>query len=205
MRSLALTLALVAMSVQAQEASTPEGEKKRAPSATAPAAEGEQSQALMASIEPAGSQRPALPPSTPAARSDAGAEAGPQQKPTDCGIQQAMLVDEDPPVAVSLYNSQTQSDRPRVSRAGRCFRKCILQLKTESKEPWVIKNARVEGPGGEVLKVTDIRSRPDADKTISVIEAERTNGPALSSKMLLTLHLVAEDGRVALLQDVELP
>jgi hypothetical protein len=139
-------------------------------------------------------------------RSDLGIEAKPREVPTDCGIQQSMLADEDPPVAVRSYEPETQDGGPAVRRVGRCLARCIIQVWSQSKEPWVVKNARVEGPGGEVLKVTDIRSQPTAaNKIISVINAERTNGAALRSKMTLTLHITGEDGRVALLQDVELP
>lgn len=203
LRSIAVIVSvLVAMSAQAQDASTPEGEEKPAPNAPAPAAEGEESQAVVASIEPAGSQRPLLPQPAPAARSDAGIEAElPREQPTDCGMQDSMLGDQDPSVAVRSRQPEI-TDRPEVWRVGRCFRKAILQVKSKSKEPWVIKSARVEGPGGEVLKVTGIRPRLVApDMTISVIVAERTDGAALTSKMKLTLHLVAEDGRVALLEE----
>jgi hypothetical protein len=221
MRSLAVTLALVAMTAEAQNSLSPEGEDKPVP---AQKAQGEKSEALLASIEPVAGQRPQFPPTAPPPRSDAGTDAGGDvlQVLGDCGLEDAIFKNKALPVAVRIYGPaeiaaqrspeysaeqrKAWDDAPKVFKAGRCGQKYMIQIQSRSEEHWVIKEARLEGAGGEVLKVTGIRSRLGLDGwSVNLIVAVRTQRIAEADHQLLRLHLMGEDGRVAILQEVALP
>jgi hypothetical protein len=224
LRSLGVIALAVTMSAQAEDtSSSPDGGDKPAP-AQAAEAEGEQTEALLASTEPVGNRRLLPRPITLPARPDAGSDAGGDslQVAGDCGLEDAIFKNKALPVAVRIYGPaeiaaqrspeysaeqrKAWDDAPKVFKAGRCGQKYMIQVQSRSKEQWAIKEARLEGAGGEVLKVTGIRSRLDpGDWNINLIVAVRTHAIAEADYQLLRVYLVGEDGRVAILQEVALP
>ena len=192
LRKLAVLLsALVAVSVLAQDASTPEPQEK--PAAAAPAAS----------------------PAEPAAEVDAGAP----EEPDDCGLHQwARETDDEkePPFGLRSYEPAPPSlDRrqkkawivpPGITRAGRCLSRYYLLVRSESKEPWVIKEAKLVGADGKVLKVIEIDPKQvPPNVSLNVITAVRTEGATGANYVLRTIELKGKDGRDIVLRDLELP
>src|SRR5512140_3085413 len=117
LRNLAVLIsALVTMSAQAQDASTPVVEKK--PTSVAPSpAEGEQSAIVVASQRPpVESGRPLPPPSAPPAKPDAGVDASARKEPDDCGMEQSLFDQDDVPMGIRFYPLPTAAASPDLER-----------------------------------------------------------------------------------------
>lgn len=84
---------------------------------------------------------------------------------------------EDAPLTDRRYKSllsfrdPSWEEAPSVSRATRCGRKYLIQVMSRSKEPWLVKEARLEGPNGVLLKVKGIRSGVRRRHAITIIVA----------------------------------
>ncbi len=164
LRNLAVLIsALVTMSAQAQDASTPVVEKK--PTSVAPPAEGEQSAIDVATLRPPmESGRPLPPLSAPPAKPDAGVDASARQEPDDCGMEQSLFDQDDVPVGIRFYPLPAPTARPKpdrqqqrawdvrpaVATAGRCLRRYVIQVRSESGEPWAVKTRRWWAPTGRL-------------------------------------------------------
>jgi hypothetical protein len=217
-RSLAVLMsALVAMSAQAQDASTAGSEGKPAPAARSKKAKRRPATATRA--QPVESGAPVPQPSALQAKPDAGVDASIPEDPPHCGMGQWIFSDEPAPVAIRFYPEgtavalpqeaglrQTWKTPPEVWKVGRCLDKYFIQLRSSSKKPWELKDAMLVGAEGEILRVTDVRSRLGANnKSINIVEAERTKGVTEPNYRLATLVLVGKDSRIAILQNLELP
>src|SRR5512140_236551 len=171
LRNLAVLIsALVTMSAQAQDASTPVVEKK--PTSVAPSlAEGEQSAIVVASQKPpVESGRPLPPLSAPPAKPDAGVDASAREEPDDCGMEQSLFDQDDVPMGIRSYAlpaavaspnlDRQQQDawdvRPAVKTAGRCLRKYVIRVLSKSEEQWAVKEATLVGSDGKALNVIRI-------------------------------------------------
>ncbi|HVE83696.1 MAG TPA: hypothetical protein VND93_12635, partial [Myxococcales bacterium] len=102
------------------------------------------------------------------------------------------------------WAQSTWSQAPAVVRAARCGNRYVLQVKSRSAEPWVLKEARLEGPNGMVLKVAGLRWRLADGWSINVVMVEAPEGQGADFP-LVRLHLVGQDGRAAVLGKVVLP
>jgi len=92
---------------------------------------------------------------------------------------------------------------PFVAAVARCGRLYILQVRSKSREPWVVRQARVAVPSGVVLHVEALRSGalPD-ERAFNVVVVRAPPGAKLST---LRLDLSGEDGRVAQAEAGNLP
>lgn len=98
-----------------------------------------------------------------------------------------------------------EKNAPYVGKAIHCGNRYVLQVKSLSAQPWVIKQATLEGPNGEVLKVQRLgfeKGKRGAPWDINAIVAEAPPGLEVSS---LKLNLTDADGRVAQLEVRGLP
>jgi len=92
---------------------------------------------------------------------------------------------------------------PYVASVSHCGQLFVFQVKSQSREAWVIRQARLEGPNGELLQVDALRSGELPDHwSVSVIVARAPAGAKLSN---LRLDLSGEDGRVAQAEVRDLP
>lgn len=210
-----LASALVAVAAQAQDAQQSKNEGRIALAASDPSAGGDQPKVLLASTTPMADQGARISPDDPAKHSSIGQNAraipdqGTSAAPADCS-EEALL--SDAPLAVRVYKTplpghlgKLWKEPPAVSKATHCGSKYIIQVRSRSPDPWVLKAARLEGAGGELLKVERVRSRLGEDGwTRNIITVEVPQGVGADFP-LLKLHLVGEDGRVALLDGVVLP
>jgi hypothetical protein len=213
-----LVSALVTAPAQAQDARMSKGEVKAVQAVHQPAlVKIDQPQVVLASTTPMGNRTTDLPRSAPSAQPGAGPGPGASSaqvaapEAVDCSVARSML--EDAPLTTRAYRppkpppgfDRTWREPPAVRRAAHCGDKYVIQVKSSSAEPWVLKAARLEGPNGTVLKVNAIQSRVDGDGwSFNVIMAEAPRG-AGGEYPLHRLHLIGEDGRVAVLDQVVLP
>jgi hypothetical protein len=92
---------------------------------------------------------------------------------------------------------------PYVASVSHCGQVFVFQVRSRSREAWVIRQARLEGPGGVVLRVEALYPGEHADhRSVNVIVARAPVGAKLSR---LKLDLSGEDGRVAQAEAVDLP
>ncbi len=218
MRSLAVLMsALVALSAQAQDASTTESEGKPAPAARS--AKVKRSLLIASRAQPVERGRPVPEPSAPQAKPDAGVDASTRAGPIDCGMTQWISSEKEVPVAVRFYPEREPAASPQEDgpgrtwnaalkpwKAGRCLQKYFIQVRNSSKEPWAIKDAALEGADGEILKVTDVQSYLDPDQgNITIVVAEKTKGAAEPNYRVAKFHLIGKDGRVIALPGFDLP
>jgi hypothetical protein len=95
---------------------------------------------------------------------------------------------------------------PYVASVSHCGQVFVFQVQSRSQEAWVIRQARLEGPNGEVLQVEALLSKVlpvgQRHRTVNVIVARAPAGAKLSR---LRLDLSGEDGRVAQTEAVDLP
>jgi hypothetical protein len=201
-----LVSTLVAMSAQAQDAPT------------APPAEGTQPDPLLGSRAPLEGDHPLSPTAKPA-QPDAGTDATTPDEPDDCGMEQSFFDQAAPPVAIRIYPPATPAASPEgdgqplawdippaVFKVGRCGRKYIIQIKSESKERYAIKDATLFGPGGEILKVIRIRSGTVSRATsINVITVERAKNVSEPDLRVIFFQVIGADGRTFVLQAVKFP
>jgi hypothetical protein len=205
LRSLAvLVSALVAVSAQAQDASTPKVEEK--PALAAPSPEGEQSPVV---LTPRG-------PVAPPAKLDAEVDASTHEEPDKCGIEQSLYDGKDVPVGARSYKAtspnpdgqqrKTWTAPPRVENVGRFRQSYFIQVVSESDEQWVVRDAKLVGSDGKLLEVVRIRPRkPGGNVSLNIITAVRTEGTAEPDYMLDTILLSGKDGRAIVLQNISLP
>jgi len=139
--------------------------------------------------------------------SPAAKPAGTPVAPTDCSVVETYLNGTD--LAFRTYEEPRTAPThgwqraPFVAAVARCGRLYILQVRSKSRDPWVIRQARVAAPGGVVLQVQALRSSEMKDqRAINVIVAKAPPGARLQT---LTLDLSGEDGRVAQTEAGELP
>jgi len=209
-----LVSTLVAVSAKAQEAqrSSGDGQSRAAPGAEAKA---DRLRMILASTTPMETQStPLLPSNGPAPQphSDERGVTRPAATPatTDCSVVEALLGDA--ALAIRKYgappaehDNSPWKTAPWVWRASRCGNRYFIQVKSRSSEPWVLQQARLEGPNGVVLKVDGVRSRSRRDGwDVNIIVAEVPED-AKAEFPLLRVHLAGEDGRVAVLDKVVLP
>ena len=137
---------------------------------------------------------------------------GTSDKRADCSGYNALL-DGAPPVvrtyappssasAESKQNAWKQP--PFVGAIERCDNLYLVQVVSESKAPWIVAQARVEGPDGEALEVHafGFKELKGTRLVINVIVAEAPPGVRHPD---LTLHLVGENGRVAQVEARDVP
>ena len=118
-------------------------------------------------------------------------------------------------LAVRTYSAPPSSEAsgskgwkraPYVASVSHCGQVFVFQVMSRSQEAWVIRQARLEGPNGEVLQVEALLSKvlPVGRRhlTVNVIVARAPAGAKLSR---LRLDLSGEDGRVAQTEAVDLP
>src|SRR4051812_21987197 len=92
---------------------------------------------------------------------------------------------------------------PYVASVSHCGQVFVFQVRSRSREAWVIRQARLEGPDGVVLPVEALFSREQPNqRSVSVIVARAPVGAKLSR---LKLDLSGEDGHVAQAEAVDLP
>jgi hypothetical protein len=129
----------------------------------------------------------------------------------DCSIVETLLHSDVP--AVRIYQpprsaqtgpSNNAGERtPYVATVVRCGRLYIFQVRSRSKAPFVIGTARLEGPNGDILRVTALRSRKGGwSWDINIIVAEAPPGMEVPK---IKLNLMSEDGRAAQLEAGGLP
>jgi hypothetical protein len=150
--------------------------------------------------------RPAADPRTaPLSRS-----SGTSDRPTDCSGYQTLLSGDvpavrtyaPPPPARPGETTDFWEHASYVKAVQRCGNLYLVQI--WSPVPWTIAHARVEGPNGEALEVNAVGSGkvPGNDWGINVIAVQAPRGVTFPT---LTLHLMGEDGRVALVDARDLP
>jgi len=218
-RGLALfTSAVVAMSAGAREAQVasqvPASEETVRPAPVAGTADGDQPPVMVASTGTPRGQPSLLSPSRPGAKADGGVQgaATPQDDAMAalddfCAIE-LMLADADlvdrryDPGPAHMTASWAQV--PAVTRATRCGHRYLIQVKSVSDAPWFLREARLEGPNGEVLKVYGILHRALGGWFVNGIIAEVPEG-AGADFSLSRLVLTGQDGRVAQPDGVLLP
>jgi hypothetical protein len=92
---------------------------------------------------------------------------------------------------------------PYVASVSHCGQVFVFQVRSRSRDAWVIRQARLEGPNGELLQVDALFSREAPDRrSVNVIVARAPVGTRLSR---LRLDLTGEDGRVAQAEVGDLP
>jgi hypothetical protein len=105
---------------------------------------------------------------------------------------------------------QADWETPHVSYAVRMGRLYFIQVTKWASQPWKVDQAKMEGSGGEILKVRDIhwemqRERDGVTTNTNVIVAEVPER-AGADYVLTSIELVGGDARVATLdQQVSLP
>jgi hypothetical protein len=210
-----LTSALAAVGAQAQDAQPSRDNGKIVLVTPDSSKGGDQLKIVLASTTPMADQNARTSPDSPAKGSSTAPNAraipdqGTSTAPADCS-EEALL--SDAPLAIRVYKASPPAhwgnfwkEPPAVSKATHCGSKYIIQVRSRSADPWVLKAARLEGAGGELLKVERVRSRLGEDGwTRNIITVEVPQGVGADFP-LLKLHLVGEDGRVALLDGVVLP
>lgn len=194
MRSLIVVVsALAAFSAQAQEA------KGTKAAAAKPASATEKVEPLVLA---ASRTNPTTAEGSPAAK-----PPGTLVEPGDCSVVEAFL--DGTKLAVRTYQAPRAAPTdgwqraPFVAAVARCGRLYVLQVRSKSRDPWVIRQARVAAPGGVVLQVQALQSSARNDEaTINVIVATAPQGAKLPT---LKLDLAGEDGRVAQAEAGDLP
>lgn len=92
---------------------------------------------------------------------------------------------------------------PFVASVAHCGQRYIFQVKSSTRDAWIIKGARLEGPNGEVLRVIALTFDALQDRwSVNVIVADAPLGVKVSK---LKLHLTGQDGRVAQPEARDLP
>lgn len=92
---------------------------------------------------------------------------------------------------------------PYVASVTHCGQVFVFQVRSQSREAWVIRQARLEGPNGEVLQVEALYPGELPDhRSVNVIVARVPVGVKLAR---LKLDLSGEDGRVAQAETGDLP
>lgn len=126
---------------------------------------------------------------------------------SDCSVVETYLAGGT--LAVRTYEAPPDSRTsgwkraPYVTSVTRCGRLYILQVMSVSQDTWVIRQARLEGPGGVVLPVEALHlGTGPAQRTVNVIVARASAGKKL---LRLKLDLTGEDGRVAQAEVGDLP
>lgn len=206
-RGLMVVLAFAA-TAQAQDVS-------KAAKGTNPAAQqnGAQAATPLASQSAPGSRTGPLSPSTGTGRVSAGSGAGEDTSDmtADCSIVETLLHNDIPAVRIYQPPRSAQTGMPKdageqapyLAAVVRCGRVYIFQIRTQSKDLFVIGEARLEGPNGETLRVTALRSRKEGwSWDINVIVAEAPPGMEVPK---IKLNLMSEDGRAAQLEAGGLP
>lgn len=114
------------------------------------------------------------------------------------------------PPAVEEWGELEDWRIPRVECAVRMGKRYFIQVRNTAPKPWRLDQARIEGAGGEILKVRDIRFGTELDEAgrsqnTNVIVAEVPDGVG-ADYVLKSIELVGEDARIASLdQEVSLP
>lgn len=157
-------------------------------------------------------QTPAEPLSLKGSSRDGGADAGSlaaegtSDKLADCPVFEGVLkgrilaVRTYPPPAKSRKNPR--ENPPYVGAAIRCGNRYVLEVMSKSKEPWVIKQATLVGPNGEVLQVQRLGFEKGRDWDVNGILADAPPEVGVTS---LKLNLTGADGRVAQIDVRDLP
>jgi len=152
---------------------------------------------------------------SPAGGANAGAKPaeGTAVEPTDCRIAETYLVleklvtrDYEAPIRSQATSSNGWQQTPYVASVTRCGHLFVLQVVSLSRDVWVVRQARLEGPGREVLQTRALRSNAvntlKGPIAVNVITAKAPPGAKLSR---LKLDLSGEDGRVAQVEVGDLP
>jgi hypothetical protein len=214
MRNLAIVVsALAALAAQAQQAQIA---VPATSTSTAGEPENTERPVMLASRTSPGSTSAAAQTAPPAESPDAGmkpritAATGPAGH--DCSSVETYLGGGD--LAVRTYSAPPNSEAsgakgwkraPYVASVSHCGQVFVFQVQSRSQEAWVIRQARLEGPNGEVLQVEALLSRElpaGQHRSVNVIVARAPVGAKLSR---LRLDLSGEDGRVAQTDAVDLP
>jgi len=106
----------------------------------------------------------------------------------------------------SIQAVHVEWDPPFVESAVRVGRRYIIQIGNFAREPWKVEQAKLEGAGGEILKVQSVRwQMTSGGWNNNVVVVEVPEG-ASADYALKSIELVGEDARVASLdQKVRLP
>lgn len=133
--------------------------------------------------------------------------AGTPDEPADCSAVESFL--EGRKLVVRTYEApRTMPTRdwqraPFVAAVARCDRLYILQLRSLSRDPWVVRQVRVATPDGVVLQVQALHAQELYDQVaVNVIVAKAPPGVKIPT---LRLDLSGEDGRVAQADVGDLP
>jgi len=109
-----------------------------------------------------------------------------------------------PPSLAPDPNQNAWRQPPYVGAIERCDNLYLVQVVSRSMAPWIVSQARVEGPNGEALHVHafGFKELEGKRRGINVIVAEAPPGVRHPN---LTLHLVGENGRVAQVEARNVP
>jgi hypothetical protein len=210
-----LVSALAAVAAQAQDPVSSKAEAEAGAAATVPRKTDDHAVMLASRSAPVPSSvqlsANARSPS-PGARSDAGTTtSATPTSASDCSIVESLLGGSAPdvrtyrpPSSGLASNSTSWGKAPYVAAIAHCGDLYILQVRSHSRDAWVVQRARrLEGPDGAVLQVEALRSRTlRASWTVNVIVAKAAPGAKLSK---LRLHLSGEDGRVVQVEAEDVP
>lgn len=121
-------------------------------------------------------------------------------------LEEVVTRDYEAPPRSQATTSNGWQQIPYVKSVTRCGHLLVLLVESQSRDAWVIRQARLEGPDREVLQVTALRSNAikylKSPISVNVITAKAPPGSKLSR---LKLDLSGEDGRVAQAEVGQLP
>jgi hypothetical protein len=204
LRSFAVVVsALAAFAAQAQEGKSAESDAAK----SASAAEKIDRPVLVASRTNPPATTDARVPAPASGGNPAAKPPGMPVEPADCSAIESFL--DGTKLIVRAYQAPPTASAngwmraPFVAAVARCGRLYILQVRSESRDPWVVRQARLATPGGVVLQVQALHSSERKDqRAVNVIVAKAPQGAKLPT---LKLDLSGEDGRVAQAEVGDLP